>query len=617
MCGIAGFCNFKQDYTNDNNKWYHVLNNMKVRLNHRGPDENGVFLTKHLGFSHVRLSIIDLISGSQPMSRKIGNTNYVIIYNGELYNTKELRADLELKDWRFKTTSDTEVILVGFIEYGPGFIKQLNGIFSFAIWDSSLDSLLLVRDRLGIKPLFYTIQEDTLIFGSELKVLFEYPGVKAVADKNSLGEILGLGPAKTYGSGVFKNVYEVLPGHYILYNKDGIKECEYWKLVSKPHTDSYEETIEKTAFLVTDSIKRQMVSDIPICTFLSGGIDSSIVTAVCANELKKKGEQLNTFSFDFEGNDEFFKANNFQPSRDRPYVEKMVSYLNTNHTFLECTNTDLANHLYDVVNARDLPGMADVESSLLYFCKQVKKYNKVTLTGECADEIFGGYPWFHSKEAFELETFPWSRNMEPRKLLLKDDLVEAIDLDSYVKAAYEKSKQETPYLEGEDAVNRRRREIAYLNIKWFMATLLDRMDRTSMYSGLEARVPFADHRLLEYVWNVPWDIKFKDNVVKHLLRESAKGIVPEEVLYRRKSPYPKTYNPHYETMLKERLLTVISNPQSPINTLIDKKKVQKFFDTPSDYGKPWYGQLMAGPQLIAYMLQINYWLESYHITIEI
>lgn len=617
MCGIAGFCNLESDYTKEEGKWNHVLNNMKVRLHHRGPDENGAFLEKHIGFSQVRLSIIDLVSGRQPMSRKIGERNYSIIYNGELYNTKELRRELELKDWRFRTSSDTEVILLGFIEYGTSFITRLNGIFSIAIWDSHEETLFLFRDRLGIKPLFYTVKDNTLVFGSELKVLFEFPGIKPVIDKNSLGEIFGLGPAKSYGTGVYKNCLEVLPGNYIVYNKNGLKQYTYWKLESKPHTDSYEETVEKTSYLVTDSIKRQMVSDIPICTFLSGGIDSSIVTAVCARELQKKGEQLNTFSFDFEGNDEYFKANNFQPSRDRPYVEKMVAFLNTNHTFLECTNMDLANHLDDVVDARDLPGMADVESSLLYFCKEVKKYNKVTLTGECADEIFGGYPWFHSKEAFELNTFPWSKNMEPRKQLLKDDILNEINLDAYVKEAYEKSIKETPYLDGENQTDRRRREIAYLNIKWFMVTLLDRMDRTSMYSGLEARVPLADHRLLEYVWNVPWEMKCKDNVVKHLLRESAKGIVPDEVLYRKKSPYPKTYNPHYEALLGERLLKVLKDTSSPINQLIDANKVISFLNTPSDYGTPWYGQLMAGPQLIAYMLQVNYWLDKYNVKIEL
>lgn len=617
MCGIAGFCNFNKNHMTEQQKWTQVLENMQTKLIRRGPDDSGTFINEHIAFSHVRLSIIDLVSGHQPMNRRIGQKEYVIIYNGEIYNMNELRTELELKDWRFRTKSDTEVILLGFIEYGASFVRRLNGTFAIAIWDSYDETLFLFRDRLGIKPLFYTLKDDTLVFASELKALFEYPDVVPVIDRDGLGEVFGLGPAKTYGNGVFKNCYEVLPGNYITFNRSGIKEHVYWSLTSSPHTDSYDKTLEKTTFLVTDSIKRQMISDVPICTFLSGGIDSSIITAVCANELKSQGKRLRTFSFDFEGNDEFFKANSFQPSRDRPYVEMMVAHLDTDHMFLECTNADLIEHLNDVVDARDLPGMADVESSLLYFCKKVKNYNKVALTGECADEIFGGYPWFHSEEAFRLHTFPWSKNMEPRKLLLKEDILREVNLDEYVALAYENTLKETPYLEGENPTERRRREIAYLNIKWFMATLLDRMDRTSMYSGLEGRVPLADHRLLEYVWNIPWEMKCKEGLPKSLLRETARGIVPDEVLYRKKSPYPKTYNPNYEALLKSKLLEVIADDSSPINQLLDKAKLMKFFGMPSDYGKPWYGQLMAGPQLIAYMLQVNYWLKKYNIKIEL
>ncbi len=617
MCGIAGFCSFKENYSKESAKWQETLANMKNSIKHRGPDEDGFMLEEHAGFAHARLSIIDLANGKQPMTRKIGNRSYTIIYNGELYNTSELREDLEIKGWRFKTTSDTEVILVGIIEYGNEFVKELNGIFAFAIWDSYQETLSIFRDRLGIKPLFYTNTGNALIFGSELKVLFEYPGIRPIIDKEGLCEVFGIGPARTYGKGVFKGCKEVLPGYYTVYTRDGMKEYQYWKLVSRPHTDSYEETVEKTAILLKDSIIRQMISDIPICTFLSGGVDSSIVTAVCASELAKRGEQLNTFSFDFAGNDQYFKANDFQPSRDRPYVDLMVKHFNTKHTYLECDNFKLADALYKAVDAKDLPGMADVDSSLLYFCSEVKKFNKVTLTGECADEIFGGYPWFHSKEAFETAAFPWSRNIEPRKQLLQDDLLQLLNLEDYINKTYEASVAETPRLSSDNAEETRRREISYLNIKWFMATLLDRMDRTSMFSGLEARVPLADHRILDYVWNVPWDIKCKDGVVKHLLREAAKGLLPDEVLYRRKSPYPKTYNPQYEAILAERLREVLNNPSSPVNRLIDRKKVESFLSTPSDYGKPWFGQLMAGPQMLAYLLQINYWLDKYKIELEI
>jgi asparagine synthase (glutamine-hydrolysing) len=615
MCGIAGFCNIQADYTKEPGKWQMILNSMKQVQKHRGPDDDGDILYPKVGFAHTRLSIIDLNRGHQPITKYKAGNAFTIIYNGELYNTSELRDNLIRMGFMFKTHTDTEVILTGFMAFGPDFIRELNGIFSFAIWDDNVSTLYLVRDRLGIKPLFYTVIDDTIIFSSEIKGLFQYPGVRPRIDSQGLGEIFGLGPAKSYGLGVFKDIYDVLPGYYIAFNNSGIHKYRYWSLVSTPHEDSYQETVEKTSFLLYDSVKRQMISDIPICTFLSGGVDSSLVTAICARELKKAGKQMITYSFDFVDNSKHFKSNSFQPAEDRPFVDFMVNYVDSKHTYLECSNEDLADYLYQAVDSRDLPNMADVESSLLYFCQKVASEVKVALTGECADEIFGGYPWFHDPEIMALNTFPWSKNMETRKLLLSEDLLSSVDLDAYVQAAYEKSVAETPRLEGESRFEARRREISYLNLKWFMATLLDRMDRCSMFSGLEARVPFADHRIVEYIWNVPWEMKCPNGVVKGLLRDAGKDLLPEKILYRRKSPYPKTYHPDYEKMLGNRLLDVLSNPNAPIHPLVNKKKIEDFVASPQDYGKPWYGQLMAGPQMTAYLLQINYWLEKYNIEL--
>lgn len=615
MCGIAGFCNLQSDYTKEQGRWMPVLEHMRQVLLHRGPNDEGELLLQHVGFAHKRLSIIDLNRGHQPITREKSGASYTIIYNGELYNTKELRENLIRMGYVFKTDTDTEVILTGFMAFGPEFVKEMNGIFAYAIWDDNNQSLHLVRDRLGVKPLFYTVIDNTIVFGSELKALFQYPGIKAQIDKEGLGEIFGLGPAKSYGKGVFKNIYEVLPGNYLVFNRDGIHEESYWSLKSAPHEDTYGQTVEKTSFLLYDAIKRQMISDIPICTFLSGGVDSSLVTSVCARELRKKGKQIDTYSFDFVGNDKHFRSNSFQPSQDRPFVNIMVNYVGSYHNYLECDIADLIDYLYDAVEARDLPNMADVESSLVYFCKKVSLHHRVALTGECADEIFGGYPWFHDPEIMSLNTFPWSKNMETRKLLLSDDLLSSVDLDDYVLSAYYKSLAETPLLDGEDKLQSRRREIAYLNLRWFMVTLLDRMDRASMFSGLEARVPFADHRIIEYIWNVPWEMKCPGGVVKGLLRDASKGLLPDEILYRKKSPYPKTYHPEYEKALGTFLLEVLSDPNSPLRPLVDIKKVRKYLSAPSDYGKPWYGQLMAGPQLLAFLLQVNYWLEKYHVEV--
>lgn len=613
MCGFAGFINFKADFRQQYNVCRHTLDNMCRVLYHRGPDEQGIYLGEHYGLAHTRLSIIDLCNGKQPMSTVRNGNVYRIVYNGELYNTKELRDDLIRKGWTFHTTSDTEVILVGFAEYGIHITSMLNGIFAFFVISEAENKAYLVRDQVGVKPLYYTHTDGTIVFSSELKGIFQFPDVTPAIDTDGLNEVLSLGPAKTYGKGVFKNIEEVKPGEYIEINYDKITKRTYWQLVAREHTLDYQSTVEMTGFLVTDSIKRQMVSDVPIATFLSGGVDSSIVSAVCAGELKKEKKQLGTFSFDFTDNDKYFVSNSFQPSQDRPFVDIMVDYIKSDHHYLECNNSNLYERLYASVDVRDLPTMADVDSSMLYFCELVKPFYKVVLTGECADEIFGGYPWFHKKECFDADIFPWSMDISARQAVLKDEVIQELHMEEYIRNAYDMTIHETPKLAGENSTEARRREISYLNLKWFMQTLLDRMDRASMYSGLEARVPFADIRIMQFMYNVPWSMKSQNGIEKSLLRDAVKGLLPDSVLFRKKSPYPKTYDPAYEKLLADNLIEVIEDTSSPINRFVDKKKVYAFIHEKKDYGRPWYGQLMAGPQMLAYLLQFNYWLDKFNL----
>ncbi len=611
MCGISGFCSFDTDFTSRYDYWKNILVKMREAIYRRGNDTTGEYLDKNIGLSQTRLTIRDLYSGNQPIIRTMRGTEYVIIYNGEIYNTEPLKADLISKGYVFETTTDTEVILYAYIEYGADSVNMLNGIFAYAIWDSGEKRLYLFRDRSGIKPLFYTIKYNTIVFGSEIKALFEHPNISPEIDKNSLREIFGIGPARTEGIGVFRDVYEIKYGHYGVYDINGFRQVKYWQLESREHNKSYEETVDDVKYLVRTAVEYQMVSDVPVCSFLSGGVDSCIVTAVAADYLNKQSKTFNTFSFDFTGNDIYFKSNSFQPEQDRPYVDKMLNVFDVNHTYLECNEEELADYLYTSVDAKDLPGMADVDASMLYFCRLVKQHNKVTLTGECADEIFGGYPWFHREDFIKADTFPWSVNIEPRIDILNTETADMLNLKEYVAMRYRKSLKEVPYLEGEDATERRRREISYLNLKWFMTTLLDRMDRASMYSGLEARVPYADHRIIEYMWNVPWKYKCHNGIVKGLLRDSAKGLLPDEILYRKKSPYPKTYNPAYERILKERVGDILGNNNSPVMQFLDKDYVTKLITSTSDYGKPWFGQLMAAPQMMAYIIQVNYWMEKF------
>ncbi len=618
MCSIAGFYNSVKDFNIERERYSYILNDMNKTLVHRGPDAQNIMLSSCCGLAHTRLSIRDVARGEQPMKKVVGENSIYIVYNGEIYNTKELKTELLTLGYTFDTTSDTEVILNCFLHYGPDFVHKLNGIFAFAIYDEHIQTIYLYRDHFGVKPLYYSVTDDkTLVFASEIKGILCYPGIRLVIDAKGLCEVFGIGPSKTPGCGVFQNIDEVKPGHFLKFSAYGMTDFTYYRITSTPHTDSYEDTVEKVRYLVRDSIERQIVSDVPICTFLSGGIDSSIVSSVCAAKLKEQGKKLHTFSFDFKDNSIYFKSNAFQPEQDRPYVDMMISHIDSEHTYLTCNYSDLADYLYTSVESRDMPTMADVDSSLLYFCSLVAKEYKVVLTGECADEIFGGYPWFYREELLSADSFPWMKDLSPRLSVLSPDLRESLDIPGYVSSLYNSLLSEINLLPGESDTEKRRRQISYLNIRMFMQTLLDRMDRTSMASGLEARVPFADPRILDYVFNVPWEYKYSKGCEKKLLREAMKDCVPHGIMYRKKSPYPKSYDPHYEQELAKRLLCVLNDPESPLLPLIDKEYVNGFINAPKDYGRPWFGQLMAGPQMMAYLLQVDYWLRKYDISLQI
>ncbi len=612
MCGITGFADLTADFLSQKDENIALLKKMHKTIAHRGGDAEGEYLSKYVGLGHARLTIRGLDAKSnQPLVRSRGGFEYAVVYNGEIYNTADINKELTKKGYIFETNSDTETVLYAYMEYGVDCVGLFNGIFAFAVWDGRLERLCLFRDRSGIKPLFYTIKDGLLVFGSEPKAIFAHPRIDPIIDDDSLRKVFSILPARTEGDGVFKNLYEIKYGCYAVFDRNGFSQKRYWQLESAPHTEDFETTAAHLKSLIIDSVRGQMVSDVPVCSFLSGGLDSCIVTAIAAEYLAEKKKFLNTFSFDFTENDRYFKSNSFQPEQDKPYVKKMLAHFRLNHTFLECSQSELADYLYKAVDAKDMPGMADVDASLLYFCKEVKKHNKVTLTGECADEIFAGYPWFHREEFINADTFPWSINIDVRESMLKSEVADRLDIKAYVREIYKNTLAKVPYLDGETGIKRRQREISFLNLNQFMTTLLWRMDTASMYSGLEARVPFADHRIIEYMWNVPFDMKCPDGVVKGLLRESAKGLLPDELRLRKKSPYPKTYNPEYERILKEKLNHIINDKNAPINDIIDKNAAISLVSAPSEYGKPWFGQLMSTPQMIAYLIQVNYWLEKF------
>ena len=611
MCGIAGYINFKERFTADPARHREDVRRMCDRMHSRGPDDAREWVGEHAALAHTRLAVIDPAGGKQPMHRIVSGYEFVIVYNGELYNTAELRRELIRRGYDFTTASDTEVVLMAYIHFGEGFVTRLNGIFGLCIWDSMRQQAVLCRDRFGVKPLFYSEDGDRFIFASEQKGILACPGVRTAVDITGLRELLGISPARTAGEGVFWGLRELKPAEMAVVSRRGVQKKRYWQLESREHTDSYADTIAKTRYLFCDAVRRQLVSDVPTATFLSGGLDSSAITAVASMEMEKNGRQLSTYSFDYEDNSKYFHATAFQPDGDEPWAERMAAEFGTDHTRLECPTAMLTALLEEALLAKDLPGMADVDASLLYFCREVKKRHTVVLSGECSDEIFGGYPWFRDPKAFARDAFPWCYDMSIRNSVLKPEVEKTLDLDGYSKMRYKESVENTPRLASDSPEEARRREISWLNLNWFMTNLLDRKDRMSMASGLEVRVPFCDHRLVEYVWNIPWEMKNRGNVSKNILREAMRGILPDDVLFRKKSPYPKTHNPAYEKAVRQMLLDTIADPNAPVLAIMDKKRIEDACTQPFDYGKPFFGQLMAGPQFLGYILQVNFWLSDY------
>lgn len=612
MCGIAGLVNFYKNITNEKDNLKEMVNT----LSFRGPDASGYYYSNNVLLGHRRLIVVDPEGGKQPMTKSLGKYKYTIVYNGELYNTEDLRSELINKGFKFDSYSDTEVLLTSYICYGVDCVKKLNGIFAFAIYDGKNDIVFLARDPMGVKPLFYTVKNNTFIFGSEIKTLLSHPYVEAKIDRDGLTELFSLGPSVSPGSGIYKNIKEVPPANYLIVNKDGLTLKEYWILESIEHTENIEDSIEHTRELLFDAIKRQLVGDVPLCTFLSGGLDSSIISEVASREYIKKNKKLTTYSIDYEDNDKFFKSSLFQPTSDEQFALVMSKYSKTNHRTVKISQKDLVSSLKNAVHARDLPGMADVDSSLYLFCKEVKKDFVIVLSGECADELFAGYPWFTNNDIKYSNTFPWSRFINDRISILNDDL-KTLKIEEFANEQYNKTLREVPHLDGESSEDYRMRELFYLNLKWFMVTLLTRKDRMSMANSLEVRVPFADKRIVEYAFNIPSNIKLLYGREKGLLRKAFEGYLPQDIVYRKKSPYPKTHNPLYTNLICNEMNSILQDNSSPLLQIIDAKKVKEIVDTKGQsYKTPWYGQLMTGPQLIAYLIQVNTWLNDYNIIIE-
>jgi asparagine synthase (glutamine-hydrolysing) len=573
MCGIAGWVDWEEDLTHHRS----TLERMADTLGRRGPDAQGCWISPRSALAHRRLIVIDPAGGKQPMIYQENGYTYALTYNGEIYNFRELRRELERQGHAFRTQSDTEVLLHAYIEWGEDCVHHLNGIFAFGLWDEQKQQLLLARDHLGVKPLFYAQRGSAILFGSELKALLAHPAVKTEIDATGLAEIFGFRRAP--GSGIFRDVHELRPGHIATFTRERTRVTRYWMLRSVPHTDDVETTAEKIRALLEDTVHRQLIADMPVVAMLSGGLDSSALASLTAREFKREGKILDTYSVDFVDSAQNFHGNALRPSLDAPYVKQVAEYIGSNQHTIVVNTPELRENMLVPMRSYDLPASGEMDTSLYLLCKAMKEHATVAISGESADEVFGGYPWFRDEAAVNASTFPWLSMMESlggRMAVpwLSPEMEQRANPYVYMNRLYREGLAEVPRLEEEDPKNARMREVFYLSLIHFLPMLLDRKDRMSMATGFEVRVPFCDYRLVEYVWNIPWEMKTVGDIEKGILRKAMTGALPEDVRMRRKSAYPSAQNPAYERETYQWAMHILDDANSPIQPFINANAIR-------------------------------------------
>ncbi|ANP52568.1 asparagine synthase (glutamine-hydrolyzing) [Streptomyces griseochromogenes] len=579
MCGITGWASFHGDARTQTP----VIEAMTATLAPRGPDAGGRWLGEHAAIGHRRLAVIDLEGGTQPMTDRPDEPALVLAYSGEVYNHHRLRAELRGRGHVFRTRSDTEVVLRAYAEWGEAVAEHLEGMFAFAVWDEREQRLLLVRDRLGVKPLFWAPVDGGLAFASEPKALFAHPEIRPRVDADGLREAYSL--LFNTGPTLWSGVREVEPGGLLVLDRDGLRERRYWQLEAVPHTDDRDTTVERIHDLVGSAARSQLEADVPLCALLSGGLDSTVLTALLADELRlREGPQarMRSYAVDYSDQAERFTGDVLRTGHDTPYAIEAGAFIGTDHSTVVLDPRALLDpeHRKAVVAARDSPiGVGDMDTSLYLLFGEIRQHSTVALSGEAADEVFGGYPWFHSPRALAAATFPW--------LLVTGDeaampLNPELDLriGEFRDDTYRTALAAVPHLDGESPVEHRQRELQHLSLTRWLRQLLHRKDRLSMAQGLEVRVPYCDHRLVEYAFSAPWALKSHDGREKSLLRAAGAGLAPHSVLYRPKNHYPATHHPDYNRGLQQLARDALSVEQ--VRALADETRIKPCLDTPPD-----------------------------------
>jgi asparagine synthase (glutamine-hydrolysing) len=602
MCGITGWVDWERRLAGEPG----VLQAMTDTLACRGPDAGGTWLGEQAAIGHRRLAVIDVAGGAQPMvaHRKPGGRPVVLTFSGEVYNFTELRSELQTRGHRFTTRSDTEVVLRAYLEWGADCVERLEGMFAFAVYDDETQRLLLARDRLGIKPLYYYLYPEGIVFGSEPKAVLASPVFEATLDDQGVLELFAMFGTRTPGSGVLRDLRELRPGTLLEFDRNGVETRAYWRLSSAAHTDDLDTTVETVRTLLSDAVARQLVSDVPLCALVSGGLDSSLIGVLAS----RAAGSLSTFAVDFAGSADDFRADANRPTLDAPYVRTLVEQIKSEHTDVVLDVPDLLGTFERATRARDLPCLGELDASLYLLFDAIAGRSTVALSGESADEVFGGYAWFHDQQAVARNGFPWNLDDTGFANVLAPGLKERLRPQEYAADRYAEALAEVPRLPGEEGSDRRMREVSYLALTRFLPVLLDRKDRMSMAVGLEVRVPFCDTRLVEYLWNVPWATKAIDGTPKGLLRRAAAGLLPRELVDRPKTMYPTAPDPTYDAAVRAAARSLLDG-DSAIGPLLDAERVLALID--GDSRRPAWMQRMA----LAYLTQIELWLRQYEVKL--
>ena len=612
MCGITGWVAFGRDLRAERSS----LEAMTETMACRGPNDQGAWASEHAALGHRRLAIIDLPGGRQPMSVSTPDGPVVMVYSGETYNFTELRRELVGRGHRFDTDSDTEVVLHAYLEWGEAMAERLNGMYAFAIWDGRADKLVMIRDRMGIKPFYYYPTGDGVLFGSEPKAILANPLAEHTVTLDGLRELFVL--VKTPGHAIWDGMHEVEPGTVVTADRRGVRTTPYWTLRTQEHVDDQDTSVARVRELLEDIIRRQLVADVPLCTLLSGGLDSSAMTAIAADQLAAHGERVRSFAVDFVGQTENFTPDELRATPDTPYVHDVAAMSRTEHQDIVLDPDQLADPAVraKVIRARDVPqGLGDMDSSLYLLFKAIRGHSTVALSGESADEVFGGYQQFFDPEARKGLTFPWLGHMRrffgSNPEVMNPELNRSLHLDDYIQNAYDTSVATIERLDGESDFEWTMRKISYLHLTRFVRFLLDRKDRMSMAVGLEVRVPFCDHRLVEYVYNAPWSLKSFDGREKSLLRAASRDLLPQSVVERVKSPYPSTQDPRYFANLQRNAREYLATPDHPVFDIVNREWLAREveLDTP---------QIEQGGRTgLERTLDLALWLEIYKPSLKL